>query len=140
HHSDNQSDAASLVVKEALTNAIYHSFRRNDSHERKYDPDTFAALEQSDQVTMTIAASSEWIIVRIADNAGALGPLLFANSLDRQASQRGLLASRGRGFYLMRNLSDRMVVTLQRGESTAIELYFLKDRPPGTRMKKHFEL
>lgn len=139
-HSVSQADNASLAVKEALTNAIYHGFRQIDSHERKYDPETFDVLDDKDCVAVTIGSDSNWIIIRIADNAGALGPLRFANSLDRQISQRGLLDSRGRGFHLMHNLADRMVVTLKRGEATSIELYFLKTPSNKSSIIKHFEL
>ncbi len=142
-HSAPRCAAAGLAVKEAVTNCIFHGFRRPGSHERKYEPDDFIALDDSDQVEVRAAHTDNMIVLRISDNAGVLSALRVGNSLDRQKSDRGLMDRRGRGFYLMNQMTDRTVIVVFKGASTTLELYFLKD-PPASRLDgerlRHFEL
>jgi anti-sigma regulatory factor (Ser/Thr protein kinase) len=128
-HSDTQADAAALVVKEAVTNSLFHGFREVGSHERKYDPANFSSLDERDSVAVCLAKTGNSIVLRVSDNAGSLSPLRVGNSLDRQKTERGLFDNRGRGFYLMRHLTQRAVIIVQRGVATALELYFMKDQP-----------
>lgn len=142
-HSMARCAAAGIAVKEAVTNCIFHGFRQPGSHERKYTPEDFTALEDSDQVDVRAAHTDNLIVLRISDNAGVLSALRVGNSLDRQKSERGLMDSRGRGFYLMNQMADRTVIIVFKGQSTTLELYFMKDPPAdradGERLR-HFEL
>lgn len=138
---EGQRAAAGLVVKEAITNAVFHAFRKESSHERKYEPGAFVSFDDTDRVKVVLAETDDEVVIRVSDNSGALPPLKIANSLDRQMTDRGLMDSRGRGFYLMRQMTDRLVVLVTRGESTACELYFLKARHEAESVQqKHFEL
>lgn len=142
-HSAPRCAAAGIAVKEAVTNCIFHGFRRAGSHERKYNPDDFTALDDADQVEVRAGRTDKMIVLRISDNAGVLSALRIGNSLDRQKSEQGLMDSRGRGFYLMNQMADRTVIFVFKGRSTTVELYFLKDadadRTDGERLR-HFEL
>lgn len=140
-HSSEQAAGAGLVVKEGITNCIFHAFRQKGSHERKYNPDEFSTLDGEDTVNVIFGKTDREIVMRIQDNSGSLAPLRIANSLDRQTTEQGIFDSRGRGFYLMRHLSDRAVLLVHRGISTATELYFLQTpgRSQGETLR-HFEL
>lgn len=138
--NDSQQAAAGLVVKEAITNALFHAFRKASSHERKYEPGAFTAVEDNDRVKVVLVETPENVVIRVSDNSGALPPLKVANSLDRQTTERGLMDSRGRGFYLMRQMTDRLVVIVTRGRSTACELYFSKTPQGEPPQHRHFEL
>ncbi len=129
---------ANLVLQEAVTNSLFHSFREKGSHDRKYSPDNFLGLYDSDTVEVTFTATSQYLSIKVKDNSGSLGPLSVANSLDRHRSERGVLDTRGRGFYLMRHLTHRMVITVKRGEETSLELFFLRKEPEAFR--RHLEL
>lgn len=135
---EHMADNASMVLREALTNAIFHSFRETGSHARKYDPEIFLGLYDNDTVDVTFKATPQWLTVKVRDNSGGLGPLSVANSLDRQRSEQGLHDTRGRGFYLMRHMSHRMIIRLDRGVETVVELYFLR-KDPGP-YRRHLEL
>src|SRR5690606_2902018 len=130
-------DNVTLVLREALTNAIFHSYREPGSHSRKYSPETFLGLYDEDSVEVTLSATPQWFRLSVRDNSGSLGPLSVANSLDRHRSEQGVLDSRGRGFYLMRHLSHRMIIRIQRGLATTVDLYFLR-RENGP-FSRHFE-
>lgn len=142
-HGSGQAQAAGLVVKEGVTNCIFHAFRRPGSHERRYDPDGFEGLLEPDVVEVRAGRAEGMTLLSIKDNAGVLSALRIGNSLDRQQSERGLLDSRGRGLYLMNHMANRMVIVVSRGVSTALELYFLQEPPEEAREERrlrHFEL
>jgi anti-sigma regulatory factor (Ser/Thr protein kinase) len=128
-HSEHQASAAELVVKEAVTNCVFHAFRQAGAPERKYEPEKFEGLEDGDEVSVCLAKTDNGVAIRVTDNAGTLGPLRLGNSLDRHRTDRGLFDSRGRGFYLMRQLSQRLVVIVERGVGTSLEIYFMKGSP-----------
>lgn len=137
-YPDYSAEGASLTVKEAVTNSLFHGFRRSGSHERKYEPSSFSRLADDDKVTVAMGHDEERIILAIYDNAGCLGPLSVGNSLDRQRTEQGLYDSRGRGFHLMRHLSQRTIIGIERGISSFVELTFVKD--PSADSLRHFEL
>lgn len=135
---DSIADNVALSIREVAINCTYHGFRGSKSHERKYLPDTFECLTDGDTIELSLLQSTDWSAIKITDNAGTLGPLSLANSLDRQTTEQGLYDSRGRGFYLMRNLAHRAVVIVKRRCFTSIELYFLHNTDGD--FPRHFEL
>lgn len=136
--SETTMQSVNLALKEAVTNATFHAFREAGTHSRKYMPETFHGLYDNDCVKVTFTLTGDWLSVRVWDNGGSLGPLSVANSLDRHQSNLGLMDTRGRGFYLMRHLSDRMVVCIHRRQETSVKMYFLRKSDHKT--PKHFEL
>lgn len=121
--------SAQMVMREALTNAVFHSFREKGSHSRKYSPETFLGFYDSDNVNVTFEASKDWFSIAVNDNSGSLGPLSIMNSLDRHRSELGKHDMRGRGFFIMRHVSHRMIICIRRGSATVVKLYFLRDAP-----------
>lgn len=136
---DELFQAVCLCLKEAVTNAIFHGFREAGTHNRKYTPDTFHGLYDDDYVAASLTLTPEWLSVRVWDNSGSLGPLSVANSLDRHASNAGLMDSRGRGFYLMQKLSQRLVVCIRRRKETSVQMYFLR-QPATQNSLRHLEV
>lgn len=128
-----------LCLKEAVTNAIFHGFREAGTHNRKYTPDTFHGLYDHDYVAVNLTLTPDWLSVRVWDNSGSLGPLSVANSLDRHTSSAGLMDSRGRGFYLMQKLSQRLVVCIRRRKETSVHMYFLR-HPVSQNTLRHLEV
>ncbi len=131
--------AVCLCLKEAITNAIFHGFREEGTHNRKYTPETFHGLYDNDYVAVNLTLTPAWLSVRVWDNSGSLGPLSVANSLDRHIFNQGLMDSRGRGFYLMQKLAQRLVVCIRRRQETSIQMYFLRKRAPQNALR-HLEV
>lgn len=127
-----------LAAKEALTNAFFHSFHDDGKIEPRYDPSDFTRLHENDHVNVTATLTTQWFHLQIKDNSGSLDPQSVSGSIDRHNHQLGLFDTRGRGFYLMQHLSQRMVITISQNISTTIDLYFSSEIRTNT--PRHLEL
>ena len=112
-----------LALDEMLNNAFYHSFRDPDGHE-KYTAETFDTLENEESVRIEIGRVGDFQIVSVRDTAGSLSVEKVTQSLARHLTMQGLMDEHGRGFFLMRSVSDGMLVRIQPKVSTEVTLVF----------------
>jgi anti-sigma regulatory factor (Ser/Thr protein kinase) len=113
-----------LAMDELLNNSLYHSFRDVDGQE-KYTPETFDALQSDqEQVRVDIGRSADFHIMRVSDTAGSLEVEVVKQSLSRHMKMQGLLDEHGRGFFLMRSVSDGMLLRIAPGKLTEVTLVF----------------
>ena len=94
-------------------------------------------LESDGELLIEWAGPSEgaeeaeaYAAVAVSDNQGLLAPHALWEGFYRQASQRGLLDSSGRGLCLVHALSQLLVLTIWPGERTEI-VAFLGAGPRG---------
>lgn len=112
-----------LALDEMLNNALYHSFRDDEGHE-KYTAETFDTLEGDDVVSLQIARNPDYNLVSVSDTSGSLRAETVTQNLARHLTMKGLLDEHGRGFFLMRSISDGMLVRIQPGIRTEVTLVF----------------
>lgn len=108
-----------LIVNELINNAFFHSFVTQSGSE-KYSPRHFSELVDPDRVTLEIAAGQGSIALAVEDNRGTLEPAEVIKYMLRQTSGEGVFDSHGRGFYLISNLVDHLMISLERDKRARI--------------------
>jgi DNA-binding NarL/FixJ family response regulator len=116
--------------KDALTEEmIFHAFRNPDgtaAHSKeRADP-----LTPDEVVTVEYGHDPEVIGFSVTDNAGSLGIDKFLEKIERQVTQDGLMDEDGRGFFLARAFSSRLIVNVEPGERTQLIVLFQRHRDP----------
>ncbi len=117
-----------LALEELINNAIYHAFRRA-SGGRKYEMGAFDRLDRGDQIRVEFGADKRFLGCSVTDNQGALDVGTVMKKIERQITQEGILDESGRGLYLTRTLSDKMIVNIHPNVATQIVLLFSRRDP-----------
>lgn len=112
-----------LAVEELINNAIYHAFRRATGDE-KYKLGAFDHLDRGEQIFVEFGCDKRYLACSVTDNQGTLDVPTVMKKLERQITQEGILDERGRGLYLTRTLSDKMIINIHPTVRTQIILLF----------------
>ncbi|MEW6203402.1 MAG: response regulator [bacterium] len=108
---------------EVGTNAIYHAYG--------YEKGTSVELKESEEVTIEFGRDSTRFVVVINDTSGALTKEKVLTQLNKgiNPSPEDLIAAGGRGIFLTRFLSDKLIVNIIPHKRTEIILimYLTKD-------------
>lgn len=120
-----------LASEELINNALFHAFHKSNGTE-KYAAGRFQTLETHEHVLVSHGRDPEFLGIAVRDNQGTLDPASIMDKLERHYSLTGIMDLGGRGFYLTRQLCDRMIVNIDPGVATEVILLFASDnRPPG---------
>lgn len=118
-----------LAFEELINNAIYHAFRRASGDE-KYKLGAFERLDRDEIIRVEYGANRRYVGCSVMDNQGTLDETTVMKKIERQITKEGLLDESGRGLYLTRTLSDKMVVNIHPHVATQLILLFAhRDRP-----------
>ncbi|MCA9800004.1 MAG: response regulator [Cyanobacteria bacterium HKST-UBA04] len=123
-------DALSVVMVEALTNAVYHAPRDEAGEEKYIKGEHIDQLLESETVDVKWGVDGDKLGVSIRDKFGAVKASDVLFWLDRNISGESIFDTHGRGMYLIHRLTHRVIVNLWRGKSTElILLHYLSDPP-----------
>lgn len=114
-HQVHDIDSFSTALMEGLTNAVYHAPRHTDSTGYYIKGETIPALPPEHQVDVKTGMTAHGYHVYIHDPCGTLNPNDVLYWLKRNVSGEGLLDSHGRGFFLMHQLTDQIIVAIHSG-------------------------
>ncbi|MGB9691482.1 MAG: ATP-binding protein, partial [Candidatus Sumerlaeaceae bacterium] len=118
-----------LAFEELINNAIYHAFRRATGDE-KYKLGAFERLERGEVIRVEFGADKRFVGCSVTDNQGTMEEGTVMKKIERQITQEGLLDESGRGLYLTRTLSDKMIINIHPHVATQLILLFAhRDRP-----------
>ena len=120
---DTDINGLRLALEEVINNSIYHSFRLGDGTE-KYRVGEFSHLDPSEDVTVEYGRDTRHLGFSVTDNQGTMDPAMVMKRIERQISMEGLYDMNGRGIFLTRNLSDRMVINIHPRVATQVVLVF----------------
>lgn len=115
-------DALTIVLVEALTNAVYHSAKNPDGSLRYQKGEVIDALPPEECVIVTYGADEDKVGISIRDQGGSITADEVLYWLERNISGESLMDTHGRGIYLIHRLMDRVVINLAKGISTEIIL------------------
>lgn len=115
-------DALSVVLVEAITNAVYHSAKNPDGSLRYRKGEVIKTLPPNETVTVTYGRDHEKLGVSIRDQGGSMTADEILYWLERNISGRSLLDTHGRGLYLIHRLMDRVIINLAQKKSTELIL------------------
>lgn len=115
--------ALTIVMVEAITNAVYHSAVDESGNTKYTKGEVIESLPENHQVFITYGKDSEKLGVSIQDQSGSLSSEEIIFWMERNISGENLMDTHGRGFFLMHRLIDRVVINLSRGKRT--ELLFI---------------
>lgn len=122
-----------LILEEALNNAFFHAFKDRSGKE-KYSLENFRGLEAGDKIRVEYGNGALFAGFSVTDNAGGLSVKTILTKLERQYNKEGLYDERGRGLYLARQLSSRMIFNIEQKRRTQIVALF-DDTRRGNRPK-----
>jgi anti-sigma regulatory factor (Ser/Thr protein kinase) len=118
-----------LAFEELINNAIYHAFRRASGAE-KYTMGAFDRLERGEQIRVEYGANKHYLGCSVRDNQGTLDVTTVMKKIERQITQEGLMDESGRGLYLTRTISDKMIINIHPQVATEVILLFAhRNRP-----------
>ncbi len=112
-----------LVLDEIITNAIYHS-PQNDSGEKLYEEYHNISLKENETIHITVGSDTEKICISILDNQGNLDKERVLYLLDRHINAKGIFDESGRGIYMSRLFSDRIIININPKVKTEIIIIF----------------
>jgi CheY-like chemotaxis protein len=115
--------AIRLALEEIVNNAIYHAFRRADGTER-HRMGAFTQLGEGEAVHIEYGRDTRQLGFSVRENCGTLDVGAVLGKIARQASMEGLYDTSGRGLYLTRQMSDRMIINLDPGKRGEVVLLF----------------
>ncbi len=115
-------DALSIVVIEAITNAMYHAAKNPDGSFRYNKGEVIEKLPPEEYVTITYGYDDERMGVSIRDQGGTMSADEVLYWLERNISGNSLMDTHGRGLYLIHRLMDRVIINLSKDKATEIIL------------------
>lgn len=118
-----------LVFEEIVNNAFFHAFHHPDGTPR-HGKDRVEPLSEEEIVTVEFGHDPEVIGFSVTDNAGSLTLDRFLEKMERQVTQDGLMDEDGRGFFLARAFSSRLVVNIEPEQRTQVIVLFHRHRDP----------
>lgn len=117
-----------LAIEEMINNSIYHGFKDRATGAPNYQLGVPLELEENHLVEIEFGRDRDHFGCLVRDSGGTMDPSRMLDRLARQASLEGLMDTSGRGLYLARNLSDRMIVNIHPGRMTEVVLLFSERR------------
>lgn len=112
-----------LILEEMINNAFFHAFLDENGNE-KYKISTFKSLAADEKVIIEYGSDSMSVGFSVTDNSGKLFPIKIIEKLERQYNKEGIFDESGRGIYLSRILSNRLIYNIEKGHQTqAIALF-----------------
>lgn len=118
-----------LILEELINNALFHGFWDEDGNE-KYSIKNFDVLDPKDEVIVEFGKDNSQIGFSVSDNGGKLTLQKILETLERQINQKGLFDECGRGLYLSRALSSKMVVNIKNNELTEVIVLITNTQEP----------
>lgn len=115
-------DALSVVLVEAITNAVYHASKTEDGEFRYQKGQHIEALDPHEAVIISYGSDTEKVGISIQDPAGSMSADEVIYWLERNISGKSLMDTHGRGIYLIHRLMDRVVINLAKNRCTEIIL------------------
>jgi CheY-like chemotaxis protein len=110
-----------LSTEEAILNAcIYSTVDIKESERPKFQ--FFQALENFSPVKVCVGTDDEKLAISITDSGGKLKKEDILYWISRNISGEGVFDNHGRGLFLMRVNTDRMVINVDPGNRTEIIL------------------
>lgn len=116
-----------LILEETINNAIFHAFQTAEGEE-KYTVRDFDNLAPEESVRVEYGSDSTCVGFSITDNAGVLPIRVILQKLERQLNQDGVFEDSGRGLYLSRMLSTRMIINIEHKCRTQVIVMFDRER------------
>ncbi|MCC6546594.1 ATP-binding protein [Candidatus Sumerlaeota bacterium] len=116
-----------LILEEALNNAFFHAFR-NEKGEEKYQLGKCSRLDPGDRIRVEYGNNGNLAGFAVMDNAGQLSLRTIFDKLERQYNKEGVFDERGRGLYLSRLMSSRVIFSLEPGKRTQLIALFDETR------------
>jgi len=122
-------DAMAIVMVETITNAVYHSAKKEDGTDRYIKGQVIEALSPHEEVIVSFGADEEKLGVSIRDCGGTITAENILFWLERNISGNSLLDTHGRGLYLIYRLMDRVIINVARGRCTEFILLHYFEEP-----------
>ena len=101
-----------MIFEEIASNAIYHAHGYDKLHE--------VTLEEGEKVDVFYGLDCDKFGFSVLDRSGKLSKEIVLKKILRAMSKDGVFDFSGRGLFLTRNFSDRVIVNIQPGKSTEI--------------------
>ena len=111
------------MFEEIVNNAFFHAFQDSDG-KPLHGKDSGGDLLEGENVTVEHGHDEHAFGFAVTDNAGTLTTDGFLAKIERQVTQDGLLDEDGRGFFLARAFSSRLVVNIEPEVRTQIIVIF----------------
>jgi hypothetical protein len=106
-------DDLSTVYMEATTNSVYHAIKTPEGHDYYEKGCYIDALPAAFWVQVTVWQDAEKAGLMVRDNGGTVKIVDALYWLDRHTRGAGQLDVHGRGFFLMRVLTDGVALNVQ---------------------------
>lgn len=116
-----------LILEEALNNAFFHAFK-NPKGQEKYKLENIGLLEPGDKIRIEYGNNAVLAGFTVTDNAGDLTIRTILNRLERQYNKEGMYDERGRGLYLARLMSSRLIFSIEPRKRTQLIALFDESR------------
>jgi len=117
-----------LTLEEILNNALFHAFQSPDGME-KYSIQSIGRLQPGESVRIHYGSDAAKVGFAVTDSAGSLPTDVALSKLERQMDHSGLLDESGRGLYLARIMSSRLIINVEHGKRTQVIALFDEAKP-----------
>lgn len=122
-------DAMAIVMVETITNAVYHSAKKEDGTDRYIKGQVIEALSPHEEVVVSFGVDEDKLGVSIRDCGGTITAEDILFWIERNVSGNSLLDTHGRGLYLIYRLMDRVVINVAKGRCTEFILLHYFEEP-----------
>ena len=119
-----------LILEEATNNALFHAFH-TASGEEKYFIGAFDGLGPDESVRIEYGSDADRVGFSVTDNSGKLRVSTIIGKLERQMSKQGVFDESGRGLYLSRLLTTRLLLNIEENRRTQLVAIFDATRRSG---------
>jgi CheY-like chemotaxis protein len=120
------SNEIKLVLDEIITNALYHAPLLKTG-ETKYEEYKSITLDENEYIHISVAKDDDKVCLSIIDNQGNLDKDRIIYLLDRHVNSEGIFDESGRGIYMSRLFSDRIIINIDpQKRSEFIIMFYLK--------------
>ena len=118
---DDRGSSLRMIFEEIASNAIYHAHGYDKLQEVKLKDDEF--------VDVHFGADAEKFAFAVLDQSGKLTKEIVLKKILRAMSKDGVFDFSGRGLFLTRNFSDRVIINIETNKRTEIIVlnYFNSD-------------
>ncbi|MFC1584437.1 response regulator [Fibrobacterota bacterium] len=118
-----------LVLDEIITNAIYHASVL-ETGDKKYEEYNFINLAESEYIQVDIGRDEEKVCIGIVDSQGNLDKDRVLYLIDRHVHSEGIFDESGRGIFMSRLFSDRIIINISPKQKTEfIIIFYLSEEP-----------
>jgi anti-sigma regulatory factor (Ser/Thr protein kinase) len=116
-----------LILEEVTNNALFHAFQTATGRER-HNISSFAGLDPGESVRIEYGSDDTRVGFAVTDNAGTLPIRTILSKLERQFNKDGIFDQSGRGLYLSRMLTTKLVINIEKGKRTQVVALFDEHR------------